>query len=74
MTSVFKQAATQSRTSVLTQLPHTINSPASNLYRPESEPKCGKSKFVSRHSSKIMTSFEKDTALTISLDQHYPQP
>lgn len=71
MTSVFKQAATQSRNQSLTQLHLTIASTPYKASKPELELKSGKNKSESRHSSKTTTNSGKVTASMISSNQLY---
>jgi len=66
MTSIFKQAATQSRKLNLIQSIVSIAPPQSKVSRLGSAPKSGRSRSELKHSLKIMINLEKGIALKIS--------
>jgi hypothetical protein len=72
MTSIFKQAATQSRIYIAIQSEQSTAPPQSKVYNHAYEQRSGKNKLESKHSSRIMTNYAKDIASRINsfLDSH----
>jgi hypothetical protein len=62
MTSVFKQAATQSRNQYYIQFLKDSGPPQWKQFRPRLEPRFGRNKFESKPFSRIMISFARDIA------------